>query len=173
MQHKQPEPGVPGEQIPLKRLLTFNGTRPNIWLRKESHAPAGTPLCLHAAPEPPLQRPGFPPFWHPKYGPFRTASNILPRYLAYQLQAPALVRWRETVVVGTRNSWWDALGTQKIFVPSLEDQQKAIDTLSRLDEKVTKLRENYRRTEQLLKELQESVLVRAVYCLPMGGEVKV
>lgn len=172
MQHKQPTPTGPGEQIPLKHLLGESITfEPNIWLRRIEH-PAYPDLILFAPPD--TSKYGRRPVSAmPLYSRRRTTDNILPRYLAYQLQTPALVRWRETATAGTRGFWWDALGTQKIFVPSLEDQQKAIDTLSRLDERVTKLRENHRRTEQLLKELQESVLVRAVYCLPMGGEVKV
>jgi hypothetical protein len=172
MQHKQPATTGPGEQIPLRHLLSETvPTEPNIWLRRMDR-PDYPDLCLFSPPAP-KQKPGIPTPAFPPYSAQRTTDNILPRYLAYQLQVPALVRWRETVTAGTRGWWWEALGTQKIFVPSLEDQQKTIDTLLRLEEKVAKLRENHRRTMQLLQEMQESILVRAVYCLPMGGEVKV
>lgn len=176
MQHKQPTPTGPGEQIPLKYLLLAPVSGPpNIWLRGRGDNPRCPELCLFNPPDPP-ERPQYLPPSVPLYMPYvakRTTDNILPRYLAYQLQVPALVRWRETVTQGTRGFWWEALGTQKIFVPSLADQQKTIDTLHQLDEKVEKLRENHRRTQQLLEELRGSILVRAVYCLPMEGEVKV
>lgn len=173
MQHKQPEPGVPGEQIPLKHLLTFDSIEPNIWLRKQARVSDDTPLCLFEAPPNPSPRPGFPAYWNRSYACYRTVDSILPKYLAYQLQTPSLERWRQTVVVGLRGSWWDALGPQTLFVPSLEDQQKAVDIVLNLEERVTKLREAHRRQEALLGELQESILVRAVYGLPMNGEVKV
>ena len=91
-------------------------------------------------------------------------DDLLPKYLCYQLQAPATQRYFEENARGTaqKGVYLKTLGATPILVPPLDEQRKIVDEIekqfSRLDEAVA----NLQRVKANLKRYKASVLKAAV-----------
>jgi type I restriction enzyme S subunit len=91
-------------------------------------------------------------------------DNLLPKYLCYQLQAPAAQRYFEENARGTaqKGVYLKTLGATPIQMPSLDEQREVVDEIekqfSRLDEAVA----NLQRVKANLKRYKASVLKAAV-----------
>jgi len=91
-------------------------------------------------------------------------DDLLPKYLCYQLQAPATQRYFEENARGTaqKGVYLKTLGATPILVPPLDEQREIVDEIekqfSRLDEAVA----NLQRVKANLKRYKASVLKAAV-----------
>ncbi len=91
-------------------------------------------------------------------------DDLLPKYLCYQLQAPAAQRYFEENARGTaqKGVYLKTLGATQIQVPSLNKQREVVNEIekqfSRLDEAVA----NLQRVKANLKRYKASVLKAAV-----------
>jgi len=108
---------------------------------------------------------GLPPFALQRSVAVLTPRNdLLPKYLCYQLQAPATQRYFEENARGTaqKGVYLKTLGATPIQVPSLNKQLEVVDEIekqfSRLDEAVA----NLQRVKANLKRYKASVLKAAV-----------
>lgn len=91
-------------------------------------------------------------------------DDLLPKYLCYQLQAPATQRYFEENARGTaqKGVYLKTLGATPIQVPSLNKQLEVIDEIEKQFSRLDKAVANLQRVKANLKRYKASVLKAAV-----------